>query len=173
MSPSDKAAAVEGASAIGFRMAGGEDAALVHRLLKELAIHLDGGDGMAATVEDIRSGFAEPAAFSALIAERAGDAVGLCLWFPIYSTWRGRRGIFVQDIYVAESERASGLGRRLLAEAGRLAAGEGAAFIRLAVDAGNQAAQRFYERLGFTWFADDRFYDLDTPGFTALIATGD
>ncbi|MBA5777192.1 GNAT family N-acetyltransferase [Stappia sp. F7233] len=171
MSPSDEIAA-DRAGVVSFRMANAEDATLVHGLLKALAGHLESSDAMSATVEDIRTGLAAPAAFSALIAERSGDAVGLCLWFPIYSTWRGRRGMFVQDIYVAESERASGLGRRLLAEAGRIGARDGASFIRLAVDAKNRAAQRFYDRLGFTWFADDQFYDLDTPGFTALVDAG-
>lgn len=158
--------------AIAFRLATAHDAERVHALLVELAAFIGSPGEMTASLDDTRAGFDAPAAFTALLAERDGEPVGLCLWFPIYSTWRGRRGVFVQDIYVAASERASGLGRALLAEAGRIASRNGAAFIRLAVDARNESAQRFYERLGFTWFADDRFYDLDTPGFAALIAGG-
>ncbi len=155
---------------IAFRLATAYDAERVHALLVDLADFIGSPGEMAASLDDIRAGFDAPAAFTALLAERDGEPLGLCLWFPVFSTWRGRRGIYIQDLYVSKAARGTGLGRALLAEAGRIASRNGASFIRLAVDAKNGSAQRFYERIGFTWFDTDRFYDLDTPGFNALLA---
>ncbi len=86
---------------------------------------------VASRVEDIRDrGFGADPAFEALIAERDGAPVGLCLFFESFSTWDGRRGVYVQDIYVSEAARGLGLGRRLLAEAAAVSRARGGSYTK-------------------------------------------
>ena len=87
------------------------DAGTIHALVIELAAAIGMTGKVASRVEDIRDqGFGADPAFEALIAERDGAAVGLCLFFESFSTWDGRRGVYVQDIYVSEAARGLGLG---------------------------------------------------------------
>ncbi len=104
------------------------------------------------TVQDIwRDGFGPRPAFEVLIAERLLDAgplpVGFALFFPNYSTWEGRPGVYIEDLFVIEEERASGVGRALMAAVARLAQDRGAARLDLAVLDWNPA-RGFYEALG-------------------------
>lgn len=151
------------------RRAGAADAAAIHRLLVALAAETGNAGRMTATVEDIREhGFGPAPAFQALIAEAAGAPCGLCLWFTSFSSWRGKTGVYVQDLYVADAWRGSGLGRRLLAEVAGDAAGQGAAYLRLAVDAANIAGQRFYEKVGLRWREPERLFEVEGAAFEAL-----
>lgn len=56
---------------------------------------------------------AEPHAF-AHVVEREGNIVGIALWFLTYSTWTGRHGIWLEDLYVADTERGRGYGKALI-----------------------------------------------------------
>jgi GNAT superfamily N-acetyltransferase len=110
---------------ITIRQAVVEDAALVHGLLKNLAMTLGKGEVMTSTAADIeRFGFGEQPRFEALLAFEGDKAVGLAVYFFEFSTWRGRPGVYVQDMYVAPQARGRGLGRpparRPLCEIGRL-----------------------------------------------------
>ena len=79
---------------------------------------------VASSVADIREqGFGADPAFEALIAEQDGAAVGLCLFFESFSSWDGRRGVYVQDIYISETARGLGLAAARPAEARRVLAG--------------------------------------------------
>lgn len=121
------------------------------------------------TVEDLaRYGFGPDPAFEALIAEAAGRPVGLCLYFRSFSTWRGRPGAYVQDLFVDPACRGTGLGRRLLAACASVMAARGGAYIRLSVDAANVAAQGFYRRAGFRHAADDMIHQIDGEDFMRL-----
>jgi len=134
--------------AVRLRLAQARDAATIHRLIQDLARSLGSLEQVSSTPLDFQRAATDPADFVALLAERGAQAVGLCLYFYSFSSWRGRRGVYVQDIYVADSERGTGLGRRLMAEAARRAAAAGASYLRLAVDRENQAAQDFYRSIG-------------------------
>ncbi len=96
----------------------------------------------------LRHGFGPTPLFKAVMAERDGNPVGLCLYFYTFSTWLGEPGIFVQDLFVDETERGSGLGRRLLADVARRGAGRKATHLRLSVENDNEAARAFYRRIG-------------------------
>ena len=84
-----------------------------------------------------------------MLAEEAGRAVGLALVLPEYSSWRGRVGLLVQDLYVIPAMRGRGVGRALLAEALRACADWEPAFLTLLVQHKNKAAQAFYATQGF------------------------
>jgi GNAT superfamily N-acetyltransferase len=131
-----------------IRRAGVGDLALIHQLLTEMAA--DEGAQIESTQDSLRQhGFGERPQFRTLLAE--GDAaLGLILFFPEYSTWRGKMGVFVQDLYLRKAARGSGLGRALLAAAFRDAADWDPHFLTLMVEHKNTSARGFYTRMGFT-----------------------
>jgi GNAT superfamily N-acetyltransferase len=157
-----------------IRRAVAADAEAIHAMLAAFARDIDAAKMMAASVDDIRRhGFGETPVFEALIAETDGRAVGLCLYFTSFSSWRGTTGVYVQDLYVAEEMRGTGLGRWLLQEAAAISVGQGGSYLRLAVDAANIDGQGFYERLGLSWCAAERIYEITGSGFEALGGDGD
>ena len=94
--------------------------------------------------------------------------VGLCLFFESFSSWDGRCGVYVQDMYVAEAARGHGLGRRLLAEAAAISRARGGSYLRLSVEADNDSAQAFYQRVGLAWSSRERIYQVRDDDFAAL-----
>ncbi len=152
-----------------IRRATEADAEAIHSLVMDLAESTGLTHKVTSTARDIRShGFGAEAAFEALIAESNGAAVGLCLFFESFSSWDGRRGGYMQDIYVSEAARGLGLGRRLLAEAAAISSARGGSYLRLVVDSGNVTAQAFYERVGLRWAAEERIYQVRGDDFAAL-----
>lgn len=156
-----------------IRRATEADAGTIHALVIELAAAIGRTGKVASRVADIRDrGFGSDPAFEALIAERDGAAVGLCLFFESFSSWDGRRGVYVQDIYVAEAARGLGLGRRLLAEAAAISRARGGSYLRLSVAAENDQAQAFYQRIGLAWSRSERIYQVRGDDFAALAQDG-
>lgn len=152
-----------------IREATEKDAAAIHAMVVALARHIGKAEFVTSSVDSIRSkGFGAKPAFEALIADRGGEAVGLALFFYEFSTWRGQRGVFVQDLYVAEGMRGTGLGRRLLAELGARGMKGGADYIKLSVDSMNRSAAAFYERLGFEERKSERIFVLADGAFKSL-----
>ena len=156
-----------------IRRATEADAEAIHGLVLDLAESIGLTHKVASSAHDIRShGFGPEVAFEALIADWNGTAVGLCLFFESFSSWDGRRGVYVQDIFVSEAVRGLGLGRRLLAEAAALSAARGGSYLRLAVDSGNVAAHAFYEHVGLRRAAEERIYQARDDDFAALVESG-
>lgn len=146
------------------------DLAAVANMLARLADHVRPGFKPLADAESLdRYGPTGLGLFEALVATRDGGAVGLCLYTYAFSGWRGRPGIYVQDLYVAPSERGGGLGRALLAAAIGREAPKGCSFIRLGVDKANAGAIGFYARLGFEIDEDDHEMVIEGEGLTALL----
>ena len=146
-----------------------EDAEAMHRAILEMGRGLGMEAKITSSAEDFRRcGFGPEAAFASFVAEAREKLVGLCLFFPIFSTWRGRPGVFIQDLYIDERLRGQGIGERLLREAASWSKARGGDYLRLAVDAENFAAQRFYERLGITWQKADHEHAAYGDAFLAL-----
>jgi GNAT superfamily N-acetyltransferase len=156
-----------------IRAAVAADADAIHAMLLAIAATTGEAEKIASTPDDlVRHGFGAAPAFRALIAEAAGRPVGLCLYFTTFSSWRGRLGLYVQDLYVDPSERGGGLGRRLLAAAATEGVRHGVTHLRLSVDAGNAAAEAFYRRVGFEAAGHERIQVLDGAAFAALADGG-
>jgi GNAT superfamily N-acetyltransferase len=88
-----------------------------------------------------------PAVF-AHVADVDGAVVGFALWFLSFSTWLGRHGIYLEDLYVRPEHRGGGHGRALLAEMARLAVERGYGRVEWAVLDWNEPAHGFYRALG-------------------------
>ncbi len=102
-----------------------------------------------------------------LIAEQAGAPVGFALFFHNYSTWEGRPGLYIEDLFVVEPARGTGAGRALMAALARLARDRGCARLDLAVLDWNPA-RAFYEQLGMRHMATWLPYRLDGDALDAL-----
>ena len=135
-------------------MAQREDAGAILRLIRELAefeglVH----EVRAREADILRDGFGDAPRFECLLAEVDDEALGFALFFHSYSTFEGRAGIFLEDIYINERVRALGVGRALMARLARLAIERGCARFELSVLHWNPARE-FYRRLGFEHNAD-------------------
>lgn len=171
MSPSSETAAPRAPT---IRKAGPHDAQAIDRMVSTLAADLSPATGKSASPVDFeRALAAAPPLLNGLIAEKDTAAVGLCLWFPWFSTWRGAAGLYVQDLYVAPSARRLGLARRLLAAAVEETRPFKGAFLRLSVDAANAPALAFYRRLGFARVEGEHLLDLSGAPFQRLIEAKD
>ena len=128
------------------------DVDIIHAALLKLGTHIGAHQEITSTSDDLRRyGFGEKPAFSTLIAEVGGEFAGLCLHFPIFSTWMGRPGVYVQDLYVEDRFRGRKIGERLLRRVAAECRKEGGAYLRLSVDTDNDGAKAFYEKLGIGW----------------------
>lgn len=133
---------------IRIRSAGPADAELIHRFVVELATYEREPDAVVATPESFRSQLSEPRPpFECLIAELDGEPVGFALFFHNYSTWRGRAGMYLEDLYVTPERRQHGVGRALLRAVARIAEQRGCPRFEWAVLDWNLPAIRFYKSL--------------------------
>ncbi|AJX33712.1 GNAT family N-acetyltransferase [Burkholderia oklahomensis] len=134
---------------IRIRAAAAGDAALILRFIKELAIYEEAEDQVVATVESIEASLfrgASPAC--ALICEVDGEPAGFAVYFFSYSTWLGRQGLYLEDLYVSPRFRGAGAGKRLLHALARIAVDNGCGRFEWSVLDWNEPAIRFYEGIG-------------------------
>lgn len=130
----------------------------IDQLLRSLAESMDDLESYRGNIEALKHhGFGEKPIYRAVIAEQDEQAIGLCVFFPEFSTWRCEAGVYVQDLYVDKELRGAGLGGRLL-EATMTIARESwqAEYLRLAVHVLNHDAQGFYKALGFSADEDNQ-----------------
>lgn len=119
--------------------------------------------------------FSEPASVFCHVAqdprpEAAGAVVGFALWFLNFSTWEGRHGIYLEDLYVRPSARGLGLGRALLATLAGIAADRGYLRVDWAVLEWNSPAIGFYRSLGAVPMQEWRTYRLAGSALHQLAA---
>lgn len=132
-----------------LRLATPEDAATLHQLITALAVYEREPDAVQATVDGLRAQLAaEPSPFECVIAESHGIAVGFALFFQSYSTWRGRPGLYLEDLFVLEAHRGAGIGRALMEHLVSLARARSYGRMEWAVLDWNADAIGFYEHLG-------------------------
>ncbi len=157
--------------AVSLRLANRRDADAIHEMILALARETVDADKVTSGPSDIlRHGFGTEPLFEAMIAERGGRPVGLCLFFYTFSTWLGEPGVFVQDLYVAVDERGRGLGRRLLASVARYGRERRATHLRLTVESRNRAAKDFYLRIGMEHRDNEDTYHVGGEAFLNLSA---
>jgi GNAT superfamily N-acetyltransferase len=125
------------------------DVPVIVSLIKELAEYEREPDAVEATEDDLRSTLfgPNPGAFCH-VAEHDGEVVGLALWFLNFSTWKGRHGIYLEDLFVQPTARGSGLGKALLRNLIEIAKERGYGRVEWSVLDWNTAAQDFYRAIG-------------------------
>ena len=155
---------------IAIRTGGPADAGTVVRLIRALAAYEGLLEHVRITEADVlRDGFAPHPCFECLLAEADGEVLGFAIHRPSYSTFEGRPGLYVEDLFVAESARQLGVGRLLMARLAALARERGCTRISLAVLHWNPA-RAFYRRLGFTQVEEWLPYQLSGDALARLAA---
>ena len=133
-----------------IREATPEDVPAIHNMIVELAVYEKEPDAVVATAEDLPAHLfgAEPALFASIAEDEAGTVVGFALWFLNYSTWLGKHGIYLEDLYVKPEHRGGGYGKELLAHLAHICVTRGYGRLEWWVLDWNDPARGFYESIG-------------------------
>lgn len=137
------------------RPAASADLSMVYGFIRALAEYEELAHAVTATEADVgRALFGPAPRVFAEIAEADGAAVGFSLWFYSYSTFVGRHGIYLEDLFVLPEARGRGAGKALLASLARRCIAEGLGRLEWAVLDWNAPAIGFYDRIGATALDD-------------------
>jgi GNAT superfamily N-acetyltransferase len=151
-----------------IRPAGPEDVATLLQLIRALAEFEKLAHEVRASEADLlREGFGPTPRYEALLAEEDGRALGFALYFHTFSTFEGRSGLHLEDIFVRDQARGRGIGRKLMGRLAAIAAERDCARLDLSVLHWNPA-RRFYDRLGMKQMAEWLPYRLAGPGLAQL-----
>jgi GNAT superfamily N-acetyltransferase len=132
-----------------IRFATPDDVPVILELIHELAVYEKEPDAVQASVEDLHEALfgADPVAWCH-VAILDGAVVGMALWYRTFSTWAGKPGLWLEDLYVRPEARGTGLGKALLVELARVAVERGWTRFEWWVLDWNTPAQGFYRSLG-------------------------
>ncbi len=145
------------------------DEADILRLVRALAEYEREPDAVEATVDDLRAHlFAEVPRVFAHVAEQDGHVVGVAVWFLNYSTWTGRHGIYLEDLFVDPAVRGGGVARGLMQALAAEATSKGYRRLEWAVLDWNDLAKGFYRRLGARHNETWEWWRLDGDALTTL-----
>lgn len=134
---------------IHIRPATASDAALILRFITELAVYEKAEHEVVATAKDIEASlFCADAPAKSLICEMNGEPVGFCVYFLSYSTWLGKQGLYLEDLYVSPASRGSGAGKQMLRHLAQIACDTGCGRFEWSVLDWNEPAIGFYESIG-------------------------
>jgi GNAT superfamily N-acetyltransferase len=127
------------------------DVPLILQLIRELAEYERAPTEAVATVEALNAAlFAEPPAAEVLLAHFDGEPAGFAFFFYNFSTWTGKRGIYLEDIFVRPAMRRHGIGRLLFKEIAAIAVGRDCPRLEWSVLNWNELAINFYRKIGAT-----------------------
>jgi GNAT superfamily N-acetyltransferase len=125
------------------------DVATILSFVRDLATFEREPDAVDATEPMLAAAlFGDVPAAEAVIAEAAGEAVGFALFFHNFSTWTGRRGLYLEDLYVTPAARGQGVGKALLRHLAALAVVRDCARFEWSVLDWNADAIAFYRSVG-------------------------
>ena len=132
-----------------IRPATSADVAAIHALIVELAIYEREPDAVVATVEQIHENLfgRDPVAYCH-VAEVDGQIVGIAIWFLNYSTWLGKAGLYLEDLFVKPEFRSRGLGLQLMTTLAQICVERGYERFQWWVLDWNEPSINFYKSIG-------------------------
>ncbi len=152
-----------------IRPATAADIPALFRLIKELAEYEKLQQDVVATEEGLQNAlFGGSSAAKALIAMAGGEAVGYALFFQNFSTFLGRPGLYLEDLFVVPSHRGRGIGRKLLTRVAQIAVTGRCGRLEWTVLDWNQKAIGFYERLGAKAMSEWTIYRISGEALAKL-----
>jgi len=150
-----------------------DDVPLVLKLVKKLAEYERLSHEVVATEEDFRKAlFSADRVAEALLAFRGAEPVGFALYFSTFSTFVGRPGIYLEDIFVEPEHRGHGIGAALLTRIAKIACDRNCGRLEWSVLTWNEPAIGFYERLGARRMEDWRVFRLAGAALRDLAGAG-
>lgn len=148
------------------------DAEDIVAMIRELAEYERESEAATATVEQLRTAlFGEHPLVHCLIGEVNGAVAGFALWFVNFSTWQGRHGMYLEDLFVRPEFRGHGLGKMLLADLAREAVRRDFGRLEWSVLDWNELAIGFYTAIGALPLSDWTKYRLTDQALTELSRT--
>ncbi len=136
-------------SEIDIRPAVAEDAALILSLVTDLAIYEKAEHEVVATEDDIRESlFTDNSTALGLICSIYGKPVGYAVYFYNYSTWLGKNGLYLEDLYVMPEHRSKGVGKAMLQYLAKIAVSNNCGRFEWSVLDWNTPAITFYKSIG-------------------------
>jgi GNAT superfamily N-acetyltransferase len=151
-----------------IRPATPDDAAIIARLIRDLAEYERLAHCVFMEEQQLREHLFGPRPFAeVLLAEEAGSVVGFALFFHNYSTFLGKPGIYLEDLFVRPEHRGQGHGKGLLQALARLAVERGCGRLEWSVLNWNQPAIDFYRRLGAVPMTEWSVYRLSGDALAA------
>ena len=159
---------------VSIRAAQPSDGETIALLVRALAAYEKLAHDAVATGDDFRAHLFGPnRAAEAILAERDGAAIGFALFFTTFSTFRGRPGLYLEDIFVQPEQRGLGIGRALIASVAKIAVERGCARLEWAVLDWNAPAIGFYATLGARPLDDWTVHRLDGLELAGLAELAD
>ena len=153
-----------------IRRASRSDLPTLIRFIHELAAFERSPDSVAIDADQLRQAlFTDHPTVFAHVADLGGEVVGMAIWFLNFSTWTGRNGIHLEDLYVEPRARASGVGRALVTELAGLALRAGYGRVDWSVLRWNESAVGFYRSLGAEPMDEWVGYRLDETAIERLV----
>lgn len=132
-----------------IRTATAGDVPVILEFIRALAVYERAPDAVMATEEDLlRDGFGPDPYYKCLIAETDAKPAGFALYFFDYSTWLGRPGLYLEDLFVHPEFRGLGIGKALLERVAQIAVEKGCARLKWEVLDWNTPAIDFYRAMG-------------------------
>jgi GNAT superfamily N-acetyltransferase len=157
-----------------IRPARPDDVAEIVAMVGELAAYERAPEAVRLTPTDLSEALFGPApAVFAHVAEQDCRPVGFAIWFRSFSTWTGRHGIYLEDLFVRPAARGQGHGRELLTELARICVRRGYTRLEWAVLDWNDPAIGFYRALGAVGLDSWTVHRLDGAALAALGAIRD
>lgn len=132
-----------------IRSATPSDAGAIYRFVCELAEFEKALDQVETSAEGLAEAiFGADSVTGALIAEADGEPVGFAVYYFSFSTWQGRNGIYLEDLYVTPEHRGSGLGRALMKAVAEIGVAKNCGRMEWSVLDWNEGAIRVYDGIG-------------------------
>src|ERR671931_1188571 len=146
-----------------------EDVPTILGLIRDLATYERAPNEVTATEEQLVDVlFGERPAAEVLLAFEGESPVGFAVFFYNFSTWLGRPGLYLEDLFVNPDKRGKGYGRALLVELAKIARDRGCGRMEWAVLDWNEPAIKFYRKLGARSMDEWTVYRLTTEGIAKL-----
>lgn len=156
---------------VSIREATAADAALILRFIRELAIYEKAESSVQTDEAGIRDSLFDAGAKAhALICEADGAPIGYAVYFFNYSTWLGRNGIYLEDLYVSPEHRGGGAGKALLQHIARIAVAQNCGRFEWSVLDWNTPAIAFYEAAGAKPQSEWTVYRMEGEALRAFAA---
>ena len=154
---------------VSIRPATVDDVPLIAQLIRELAEYERLADAAVATEDGLREQlFGERPAAEVLVAEADGEPVGFALFFHTFSTFLGKRGLYLEDLFVRPDFRGLGLGKHLMAALARIAVRRDCGRFEWSVLDWNAPSIAFYRNLGATGMDERTVQRLEGDALHAL-----
>ena len=157
--------------AIDIRPATQGDAALILFFITELARYERAEHEVVASEADVRASLFGGGPARALICSVDGVEAGFAVYFFNYSTWQGRKGLYLEDLYVTPAHRNVGAGKALLQHLARIAVAEGCGRFEWSVLDWNEPALQFYDAIGASPLKEWVRYRLAGPALAQFATT--